>query len=72
MDDPNAQLIEVDGWSNHIGRFGMVTSLSLEVQGPGPPYPSHPGASSCLGMFGACAGIFQDLVLLLISRVFSF
>ena len=55
-----------------IGRFGIVTSLSLEVQGPGPPYPSHPGASNCLGMFGACAGIFQDLVLLLISRVFSF
>ena len=54
-----------------IGRFGMVTGLSLEVQGPS-PYPSHPGVSNCLGMFGACAGIFQDLVLLLFSRVFCF
>ena len=56
-----------------IEKFGMVTSLSLEVQGPGSPYPSHPGASNCLGMFGAYAGIiFQELVYVLLSGVFSF
>ena len=56
-----------------IERFGMATSLSLEVQGPGSPYLSHPGASNCLGMFGAYAGIiFQKLVYFLFSRIFSF
>ena len=46
-----------------IDRFGTVTSLSLEVKGPGSPYPSRPGASNCLGMFGVYAGIiFQKPV----------
>ena len=41
-----------------VGRSGMVTILSLEVQGPGSPYPSFSGASNC--MFGVYAGtIFQ-------------
>ena len=40
-----------------VGRSGMVTSFSLEVQGPGSPYPSLSGASNCLGMFGVYAGI---------------
>ena len=45
-----------------IGRFRMVTSLPLEVQGPGSPYPFLPGASNCLGMFGVYSGIvFQKL-----------
>ena len=38
-----------------VGRSGMVTILSLEVQGPGSPYPSFSGASNC--MFGVYAGI---------------
>ena len=48
----------------------MVTSFSLEVQGPGSPYPSLSGASNCLGMFGVYAGIiFQKIVL---ATIFQF
>ena len=43
-----------------IGRFRMVTSLSLEVQGPGSPNPSLPGATNCLGMFGYVWGLFRS------------
>ena len=53
MHDPSAQLIEVDGWN--IGRFGMVTSLSLDVQGPGSPHPSL----GCFQLFGDIWGLCQ-------------
>ena len=70
MDDASTQLIEVDGWS--IGRFGMVTSLSLEVQGPGSPYPSL----GCFHLFGdiwdLCQHNFSKLVYFFIFLSFQF
>ena len=61
-----------------IGRFGMVTTLSLEVQGPGSSYLSHPCGSNCLGMFGYVCGLcwcwhnFSRTCIFLIFRRFQF
>ncbi len=45
-----------------IERLGMVTSLSLEVQGPGSPYPSRSGVSNCFGMFGNMFGVYAGII----------